>query len=322
MKADLSLVRSLTRGAERVTEEEGKFRFYRFTPEQEAVYGGNVRVSAASGIRLEFETDAASFALSGSIRPGSSRTFYYFDVTVNGVFCRHEGADSYQDQPEFSFEVPLTEGKISRVAVYFPCLVSVSVSSLVFTGGKMVLPGWKKRRMICFGDSITQGYDARYSSLTYPNQLADALDAEVFNKAIGGDIFNPALAAADEPVRPDLITVAYGTNDWSKSAKADFLRNGEDFFRILSGKYPDVPTYVLLPIWRINCETKRTDVGTFSELYDLIRGFCEPYPQISVVNGRQLVPHLPACFSPDVLHPNDFGFQFMTRNLLRAIKQK
>ena len=161
MKADIELIRTLTRGAVRVTEEEGQFRFYRFTTEQQSVYGGNVRAAAASGIRLEFETDAASFTLSGSIRPGSSRTFYYFDVTVNGVFCRHEGAESYQDHPDFSFEVPLTEGKISRVAVYFPCLVSVSVSSLDFNGGKMVLPVWKKRRMICFGDSITQGYDAR-----------------------------------------------------------------------------------------------------------------------------------------------------------------
>ena len=44
------------------------------------------------------------------------------------------------------------------------------------------------------------------------------------------------------------------------------------------------------------------------------------YPQIKLVNGLELVPHLEACFSPDVLHPNDFGFQFYGRNLLKEIK--
>ena len=322
MKITLEQLRPLTRGAVRITEEDGYFRFYRFSEAQQAVYNENVRGVAASAIRLEFETDAASFVLSGSIRSGSSREFYYFDIFVNGVFCRHEGSESYQEHPDFSFEVPLTEGKISRVAVYFPCLSAVLISSLEFHGGKILLPVWKKRRMTCFGDSITQGYDARYPSLAYPNQLADAWSAEIFNKAIGGDIFRPALAAAEDPVKPDLITVAYGTNDWSHCSREEFQHNGTEFFRILTEKHPGVPVYVLLPIWRVNCETRQTAVGSFMEMHDAIREFCEPYPQITVVNGWPLVPHLEACYSPDGVHPNDFGFQFMARNLLRAIKLK
>ena len=32
-----------------------------------------------------------------------------------------------------------------------------------------------------------------------------------------------------------------------------------------------------------------------------------------------LVPHLDECFMPDGLHPNDFGFQFFGRNLIKQI---
>lgn len=51
----------------------------------------------------------------------------------------------------------------------------------------------------------------------------------------------------------------------------------------------------------------------------MLRIFHWDYPQIRLVNGLALVPHLESCYSPDVLHPNDFGFLFMGRNLLREI---
>ena len=142
----------------------------------------------------------------------------------------------------------------------------------------------------------------------------------MFNKAIGGDLFNPPLAAAAERIRPDLITVAYGTNDWSHGSREAFMENCNAFFRNLTERYPDVPVFAIQPIWRTQCETRITAVGSFPEMHDMIRKMTADYPQIKLVNGLILVPHLESCFSPDVLHPNDFGFQFMGRNLLREIK--
>ena len=71
-----------------------------------------------------------------------------------------------------------------------------------------------KKRILCFGDSISQGYDALYPSNQYTPQLAKLLDAEEYNKAIGGEIFRPELALARDDFEPEYITVAYGTNDW------------------------------------------------------------------------------------------------------------
>ncbi len=322
MKADFALIRSLIRGAVEIKEENGRIRMSRFTPAEREVYRENasftVRTFAASGMRLEFRTDARSFAFSGSAAPASSRVFYYFDVAVNGVLCHHVGFESCQEQPEFHFEIPM-DGSLNEVCVYFPCLTRIGLAGVDFSGESVIEPTVKKHSMICYGDSITQGYDARYPSLSYPNQLADALQAEMFNKAIGGDRFNPPLAEAGTGT-PDLITVAYGTNDWSHCSRDEFMTSGSAFFRNLTSVYPDVPVFAVQPIWRTQCETRVTDAGSFAEMYEMIRTMTADHPQIRLVNGLKLVPHLPECFSPDVLHPNDFGFQFMGRNLLQEIK--
>ena len=322
MKADFALIRSLIRGAVEIKEENGRIQMSRFTPAEREVYRENasftVRTFAASGMRLEFRTDARSFAFSGSAAPASSRVFYYFDVAVNGVLCHHVGFESCQEQPEFHFEIPM-DGSLNEVCVYFPCLTRIGLAGVDFSGESVIEPTVKKHSMICYGDSITQGYDARYPSLSYPNQLADALQAEMFNKAIGGDRFNPPLAEAGTGT-PDLITVAYGTNDWSHCSRDEFMTNGSAFFRNLTSVYPDVPVFAVQPIWRTQCENRSTDAGSFAEMYEMIRTMTADHPQIRLVNGLKLVPHLPECFSPDVLHPNDFGFQFMGRNLLQEIK--
>ena len=322
MKADLTLIRKLVHGAVEVKEENGTVQMFRFTSAERDAYRKyadyTMKTFAASGIRLEFRTDAQSVVLAGTASPASSRKFYYFDAAVNGVLCHHAGFESCEEHPEFRFEIPLGSGS-KEVCIYFPCLTRIGLTSLEFFGESVIESVVKNHQLICYGDSITQGYDARYPSLSYPNQLADFLHAEMFNKAIGGDLFNPALAAAGERIRPDLITVAYGTNDWSFSSRVSFMESCSASFRNLTERYPDVPVLAVLPIWRTPCETRITKVGSFSEMYEMIRKITADYPQIRLVNGHALVPHLESCFSPDVLHPNDFGFQFIGRNLLREI---
>ena len=321
MKADLELIEKLTRGAVNVTEENGAAVFHRFTDEQRNVYVSNadylLRTKADSCIRLEFITDAESFGMSGRVEAASSRKFCFFDIYVNGALVRHVGTHSMADESEFCFEVRLPEGE-NRVAVYLPGLSKVFLTELGFNGAKKVAPIEKSRRLICYGDSITQGYDARYPSLAYTNLIADALDAVVVNKAIGGDRFNPPLAALPDAVKPDLITVAYGTNDWSHAAREEMRNNAENFFRNLTASYPGVPIYAMLPLWRQDW-MRVTDVGTFAEGAQIIRAAAKKYRVIKVIDGWKLLPHLEDCVS-DGLHPNDFGFQFVARNLLRHIE--
>ena len=317
---DIELVREITRGALLVAEENGAAVFHRFTEAQRKVYESNhgfwLKTFADSGIRLEFTTDAAKFSMRGTMEAASSRTFCFFDVCVNGVLVKHVGTHSITDEPEFDFEVELPRGT-NRVVVYLPGLSKAMLKSLEFTGATEIAPIAKKRRIICYGDSITQGYDARYPSLAYTNIVADVLDAEVINKAIGGDRFNPELAALPDAGRFDLVTVGYGTNDWSHELREVLEDKSERFFDALEKNYPGVPVCAILPLWRHDW-MRVTDVGTFEEGYAIIRAAAGKHPNVKVVNGWDLLPHLESCVS-DGLHPNDFGFQFMARNLLKQL---
>jgi len=320
MQADLQLIRRIARGALTIEEQNGAIVFNRFTEEQRKVYESNhgfwLKTFADSGIRLEFVTDAAKFAMRGGVEAASSRMFCFFDVCVNGALVKHVGTYSVTEEPEFAFEVELPEGT-NRVAVYLPGLSKAMLKSLEFTGATKVEPVAKKRRILCYGDSITQGYDASYPSLAYTNIVADALDAEVVNKAIGGDRFNPELAALPDAGDFDLVIVGYGTNDWSHESREFLQERSARFFAELAENYPGVPVCAILPLWRHD-HMRVTKVGTFWEGHDIIRAAAEKHKLVTVVNGWELLPHLEECVS-DGLHPNDFGFQFMARNLLKRL---
>lgn len=323
MKASLELIRQIAHGVVNVEENDGEILLHRFTEAQRAVYEYNpdfyVKTFATSGVRLEFITDADSVSISGTAALASSRIFYALDVVVNNIHIIHHAHESVIDEPEFSFAIPL-DGRHNKVAIYLPNLAKITLRSLEFNGGKEVIPVKKERRILCFGDSITQGYDTRFPIFAYPNLIADSLNAEMINKGIGGDFFNPQLADIPDEITPDLITVAYGTNDWAKNPKKVFEDDCAGFFDALSRRYPGVKICALLPIWRQNMD-RITDVGTFAQAAEIIRKNCEKHPEITVVNGLELVPHLPEFFSPDVLHPNDFGFQCYARNLLERLPE-
>lgn len=323
MEADISLIRRLAHGAVGIVEDDGVFQFHRFTEAQRAVYTDNHdfwrKTFGTSGIRLEFVTDATRVAVAGCAEPASSRNFYDFDVAVNGVLVMHQSYDSCIETPEFAFDIEL-DGRMNRVALYLPCLTRIGLKKFAFAGESRIAPVEKKRRMLCFGDSITQGYDTRHPSLAYPNQLADALDAEMVNKGVGGDKFNPALAILPDAEIPDLITVAYGTNDWSVRERKELEDSATAFFDTLARLYPDTPVCAMLPIWRRDLD-RITKVGTFADAAKIIRNAASRHPRATVVDGLGLLPHLPECCVADGLHPNDFGFLMMTRNLLRKLPE-
>ena len=90
MNLNLQQIKSITLGAVSITKEENGFHFYRFTQEQMNLYRRvsedfSKKTQSTSGVQLRFETDSKTLQLSGTIRPGSSRKYYAFDVFVNGT---------------------------------------------------------------------------------------------------------------------------------------------------------------------------------------------------------------------------------------------
>lgn len=149
--------------------------------------------------------------------------------------------------------------------------------------------------------------------------MADLLSAEEYCKAIGGEFFNPDLALAYEPIEPDYITVAYGTNDWSKKTREYFTENCKKFYEILSEKYPKAKIFAITPIWRADINDEGKGFGDFSFVDSYIREVTRDLKNVVCIRGIDLVPHDRALFADFYLHPTDKGFDHYFKNLKKAI---
>lgn len=326
MKLTTNDIKKILKGAVRIDEQDGKLSLCRFTKAQQEAYkeyseNFYMKSGSSAGMRLEFITDSKSLSLSAEMGRGSSKLVFAFDVYVEGALIKNvQGGFSDVIPTPFSFNVELPEGE-KRVAVYLPWSASTTITEMTLDDGAKLEPIEKKLSMICFGDSISQGYIANCPSFTYTNRLADALGADIVNKGIGGEIFFPTLAALPDDFQPDIITVAYGTNDWAHSERDVFDKNSKLFYESLAKNYPNAKIFSLAPVWRPNYNTRVTKMGEFTHMLDRFREIAENIPSMTVIDCFEFIPHEKYCFAPDFLHPNDEGFRHYAYNLFAEIKK-
>ena len=313
MVLTLDQIRAITWGADRVEKTQaGRIKFHRFTEAQEKAYKDYSadfyrKAFATSGIRLEFVTDSKSLSLNVKVttKLSSSRRFFAHTVYVD-------------DKLVGKFD--LGEGE-KRVKIYFPWSAVSEMLSFELDDGAKIEPVEKKCKMIIFGDSITQGYDALAPENSYASIVTDALDADARDKGIGGEVFWPTLGSLRDDFEPDYITVAYGTNDWSRNDKETFDRDCEAFYTRLSANYSEATIFALSPIWRGDKDSGKSKVGEFSYIGEKIKEVADSLPNVIFIDTDGFVPEDSAYFSDLFLHPNDDGFKPYAENLLKIIKQ-
>lgn len=326
MKLTFDQIKSVLFGAVRTEVKDGKLCLYRFTEAQAEAYKGYkedfyIKSFASAGMRLEFVTDSQSLSFSADMKKASSRAWYSFDLYVDGALIKNKKGEYSEDGTSFfSLDAELGEGE-KRVALYLPWSAATNIVELSLDDGATVTPIQKDLKLISFGDSITQGYIARCPSFTYANRLADALQAEIVNKGIGGEVFFPTLATLRDDIEPDIITVAYGTNDWSHSEKEVFDANSKSFYEALAKNYPNAKIFALAPIWRPNYKRDDKKVGDFSHVLGRLHEIASDIPNVTVINCFDFVPKERPSFAPDYLHPNDRGFFYYANHLYAEIKK-
>lgn len=335
MKLDFNAIKKLTLGAVSVEDRGENFVFHRFSREEEEYYKKTEfypRTSATAGIELCFETDASAIALSGTVHQTSSRTYYAIDVISNGKhvgsiknFREEEMVPSYVEkcleQGDFSGTISLGDGK-KTVRIVLPCLSSCYFREVDLLDATFFTPVRREKTMLIYGDSITQGFDALHPHRTYAIRLAHALNAEAYNKAIGGEFFRPELAKIKSAVCPDYVTVAYGTNDWANlSPKEVFESRAREFYQNLLENYPSAKIFAISPIWRKGCENFEDKICPFHEVAETINAIADSLPNVVHIAGFDLVPHDESYFGDLRLHPSCEGFDCYFNNLLKKIKE-
>ena len=324
MKLSLEQLKSIARGVDRLEEVDDGVQFFRMTEAQKGYYlhYNNIektnKTDSTSGVRLAFYTDSTSVKFSVKFTEGSSRAYAYFDIYENGAMIAH-GGDEKENNADVEAKLMVGE---SLVEIYFPWSKGVVMTSFELDEGATLKPHMRSKKLVAYGDSITHGYDAIYPSLSYVNRLGNLLDADVYNRGIGGDVFAPELAKRDGVDAPDYITIAYGTNDWSMCTIEQFEANARGFFKAIHEKYPNSRVFVLAPIWRGDSERETAMARPIGDVYKLFCEYTKDYSNFTVVDGWNLIPHLYAFFHDQILHPNDQGFSLYAENLYKTIKDK
>ncbi len=294
--------------------------FRRFTNEAKELYevvnkDFARKTHATACVRLEFTTNSNALSFRYMTDYASSRRFYYFDVFVDGVMVAHVGHENVESVIN-KFEMKLPEGT-HEVRIYLPNLTKLAITRFTLDDGADFVPLQKSCKYLAYGDSITQGYDAKYASQSYVNLLADKLDAEVINQGIGGEVFRPELVDLAPDFDPDIITVAYGTNDWSGRTRERTELCSNEFYKKLRAKYPKAKIFAITPIWRAD-NHRITKIGAFEEGRAIVRNAALA-SGVTVIEGDGMIPHLPDVCSDLYLHPNDYGFKFYANALYDAL---
>lgn len=342
MKLGYEEIKEITTGAARIEQEDKYIRFYRFTQEEEDLYKQRSDnfyewSKYTAGIRLMFDTDSESLSLKVNVPENFIRKFFSLDVTVNGEFigsidnfyqkifsnnytqaCVYEKLLPDLTFGDFAKSFELGEGK-KTVVIYLPYSVALKLEELSLDDGAFIEAVKPKKKLLVYGDSITQGFDILRSCNHYIPRLANVLGAEVFSKAIAGEVFWSELTSIKQSYTPDYIVVSYGTNDWSSKTEESFKAECVGFFEKLINHYPASKVFVLSPIWA-DVGNKETKFGKHEKVEMCIRDIVADFENAVVISGFDFLPHESKYFADASMHPNDEGFEHFFKNLHNAIE--
>lgn len=273
--------------------------------------GFEVGARAPAGVRLDFYTDSAFMKILPNA-PGP------FDLLVDDRLIRSYAWEDYADADGY-IRTDLPAGE-HRVTLLFPhhSQALIGVKSVELSDGASLRPYTYSCKILLFVDSITHGTGAATSYFSYAWRLARALDADVRNLAVGGTFFAPMPFPEKPDFEPDIIIIAYGTNDWGFFSGPDRLElRSREFLDKICTWYPNAKIFGISPLWREACKETRS-VGTFDVCCQLVKQ-AHLNHGITVVDGYDMIPAQGRFFT-DGLHPNDTGHGLYAENLLQFLR--
>lgn len=305
----LDEIRSVTFGALRVTQEAGGFHFARFTQRQREVFGAEnerhfARCGFTAGCRLEFHTNSEAMIF----ETAAAGTY---EILLNGL-----QAHLLQAEGKCRYPIPLPGGD-TRVTILLPWGSEGAVSFLILDDGSYIRPHVFDRKILFLGDSITAGSAAKIKSLTFPYILSQHLNADFLNWAVGGSHFS-ADTLEDVGYAPDIVLVAYGTNDYTFfQSPGDQERACSEYLGRVRELFGGSRVFCVSPLWRADGIVKR-GAGSFEECRGRIIRQIELHGFVHI-DGYTLHPRAPEFFGDANLHPNEYGYSVYARRLMEAM---
>jgi len=258
-------------------------------------------VGEAEALEIRCRTETADLGFRG---PGAGTAFALY---------RGERLVSEAKAPLGEGSVRLAAGQgPERGIVYLPEGMRPTLEALRALGGS-VAPAPPEPRWLCYGDSIVEGWKASAPALAWPARVGRSLGLDVVNLGYAGAARGELASAEELAALPaDVISIAHGTNCWTRSPHGEslFAEGLRAFLAIVREGHPRTPLVALSPILRVDAEAKPNRLG--ASLADLRRAFERVIEEriaagdahLALLPGGALVP---AAELPDGIHPDDAG---------------
>ncbi len=305
MRLTLEQIKDLTVGSVEIEQTADGIHFYKMQKSQvEAFYALSdilgVRAKTTTGIRLDFETDSKFLAF--EVKSGAR-----FEYLIDGV---------YQGK------VAIGEDKRAKIELVAPCRVTLVfpsheigiIDNPELSDGARVVRHQFDKKVLFIGDSITQGWNSGIDTLSYAYRTSFALNYDSIIQGVGGAYYH-ASTFADSGFDPDIVIVAYGTNDVNHfKTKDEMVEQLRAYLGMVKETYKRSKIYVISPIW-VSGGAEEKRMGNLWECYALIADEIEKCA-VEHIRGLDLVPHEGRFFADD-LHPNADGFGEYKGNLVK-----
>lgn len=282
--------------------------------------GKVIRRNCTAGIGLRFASDARAIRLAWrTSHPARAR--FRGSLVVDGGAPMPIG--STDGQGAWSGVIDAGgNGAMRTIELHLPHTCRAEIASIELDNGARMAPAPPLgKRWLVYGDSITQGMDATLPTDTVINRCARALGLHARNLGVGGAINNPLLAETVPDFPFDLVSIAYGTNDYNLDVPAaDFAARTRRLVAALAKRNPAAPIILITPLTWIDGETQPNKIGqTLADLRRAIAPIADEFAGVRLVEGTDLMPHDAALFA-DKVHPNDAGFAVYADNLLPHLR--
>ncbi|MGW0906663.1 GDSL-type esterase/lipase family protein [Streptomyces sp. NPDC002853] len=233
--------------------------------------------------------------------------------------------------PEPTPETPATPGTHTArmeltcadgdFVLHLPETLRPVLTGLRPVGGGSLRPRRRQPRWLVYGDSIVEGWSTSRPHLAWPARAGRALGVETVNLGYAGAA-RGELASAEQlaSLDADLITLAFGTNCWSRVPHSARLlyETTRAFLELVRRGHPDVPLLVVSPVVRPDAETVPNALGA------TLRDLRTAMERAALDAGAGLLPGgglLDAGHLVDGVHPGDAGHAILADAVASALRK-
>ncbi|MBT2527365.1 GDSL family lipase [Streptomyces sp. ISL-99] len=285
------------------------------------------RAAVPVGVRLEFTARGAT-AVDIRYRAALPTRADELRDLAHTFALWHDGAlvTEVTEAPERETVVRIgLPDRRGRFTVHPPESQCPEILGLRAVGGS-IAPAPPQPRWLVHGDSITEGWWSTRPAHAWPAAAGRALALDAVNLGhAGAGRGELAVAQQMAGLPADVLTLAFGTNCWSRTPfSAPLLyETVRAFVGLVRQGHPDTPMLVLSPVLRP--EAERTPNALGATLADL-RTALEEGTRARVAAGDDRLALLPGrdILGPehlaDGLHPNDTGHALMAEAVTAALR--